>query len=525
MLKRRTRFASRARRFMQAAAPEASRPATADALAATEPWPEPDSAGAASLWLCLVLPDLPLRAVGSPAAAAAVVVSEQRRGQVVTAVNTCAMRAGIAPGMQLNAARALNPELDVRLRDSAAEQAQLAGLADWACGWTSTVSVLPPHALLLEVRGSLRLFAGLQALRRQLLEGLLARGHSALAACAPTARAALWLAQAGHQHACFDTRRLPGLLGALPLAELGWSVKVVGQLREMGVTTLAGCLRLPRQGFARRVSVECLRELDQALGRAPELLPRHRQPPAFKQHIDFAGDTESVQQIAGFGGRLLEQLGSFLRRRQALVEQLELSLGHCGLPATELKLVLRQPCAQTTYLLELLTLRLECLKLPAPVTGLTLTAAAVPHSRSAGPAVLSLPGLATPDSAEQAEQTRRFIERLQARLGQGSVHGLEVVAEHRPERAWRRSGTAKGMPRPSAADWPAARPLWLLHRPRLISPLALASSSGLERIETGWWDGRDIRRDYQTVMGPRGSRWWVYRDRRDQRWYLHGLFG
>jgi len=54
---------------------------------------------------------------------------------------------------------------------------------------------------------------------------------------------------------------------------------------------------------------------------------------------------------------------------------------------------------------------------------------------------------------------------------------------------------------------------------------ALQFISDAERIESGWWDGNDIRRDYYTVMSCSGSRLWIYQDCRDSCWYLHGLFG
>ena len=44
---------------------------------------------------------------------------------------------------------------------------------------------------------------------------------------------------------------------------------------------------------------------------------------------------------------------------------------------------------------------------------------------------------------------------------------------------------------------------------------------GPERIESGWWDGNDLRRDY-FVAQVGGAAAWVYRE--DGKWYLHGLF-
>ena len=46
---------------------------------------------------------------------------------------------------------------------------------------------------------------------------------------------------------------------------------------------------------------------------------------------------------------------------------------------------------------------------------------------------------------------------------------------------------------------------------------------GPERIETGWWYGPCIRRDYYRVETNAGW-WWVYRDLTTQDWMLHGRF-
>ncbi len=81
---------------------------------------------------------------------------------------------------------------------------------------------------------------------------------------------------------------------------------------------------------------------------------------------------------------------------------------------------------------------------------------------------------------------------------------------------------------------PLSRPLWLLHTPRPLGEIAaipqyegpLALLAGPERIESGWWDGNDIGRDYFVARNPGESLLWIYRERRDNGgWYLHGFFG
>ena len=66
-------------------------------------------------------------------------------------------------------------------------------------------------------------------------------------------------------------------------------------------------------------------------------------------------------------------------------------------------------------------------------------------------------------------------------------------------------------------------PVWcLLPRPRLDN---LELHAGPERIEAGWWDGEEARRDYFVAANARGERFWIYREHRDPAsWYLHGVF-
>ena len=64
----------------------------------------------------------------------------------------------------------------------------------------------------------------------------------------------------------------------------------------------------------------------------------------------------------------------------------------------------------------------------------------------------------------------------------------------------------------------------IVRRTGLSSRLRIVD--GPERIETGWWDGEGIARDYYMAVNPRGMRLWIFRNRsRSADWYLHGFFG
>ena len=69
------------------------------------------------------------------------------------------------------------------------------------------------------------------------------------------------------------------------------------------------------------------------------------------------------------------------------------------------------------------------------------------------------------------------------------------------------------------------RPLWLFQQPRRCAIEDYRVLAGPERIESGWWDGHDCRRDYFVVRDSGGSTLWAYREYKPEPgWYLQGLF-
>jgi protein ImuB len=67
--------------------------------------------------------------------------------------------------------------------------------------------------------------------------------------------------------------------------------------------------------------------------------------------------------------------------------------------------------------------------------------------------------------------------------------------------------------------------LWLLPHALPLRGPAPRILAGPERIESGWWDGADARRDYYVVRTREGQRAWAYLPAgASEGWMLHGWF-
>ncbi|MGH8503157.1 MAG: Y-family DNA polymerase [Gammaproteobacteria bacterium] len=498
--------------------------------AAPAPRPRPGHAAhARQLWVCTWFPALPLEAAERRATTPFAIVEGSGARRCIYMACAAASRAGVVRGMPLAQAYALCPRLNTQIRDPIAEMRRLKTLAAWANQFTPAVSLQPPQALLLEISGSLRLFGGLEKLKIELNDGLAARGAHAHIAITPTPLASLLLASQGQASEVFEPERLRSALGHLPVRALPLSPEAIRRLLSTGVRSLHDLWRLPREGLARRLGPELLDFMDRALGLQPDPRSTFHPPPRFTAGLELPWETEDADALLEATRRLLARLIEFLRAHDAGVTRLRLVLNHAQSPASRLSVGTRHATRDETHLLKLLEEHLCRLQLPAPVLALRLITTAIqPYVADSG-------GLFArqKSSAFQSNPAKQqLLERLQAHLGREAVRGLVSVADHRPEQAWSWADTGNG--RVSRMDAPGRRPLWLLPEPR---PLAarrgqpwrhgrLIITSDPERIESGWWNGRDVRRDYYIVKDIDGSRLWIYRDLRgDRSWYLHGLFG
>jgi protein ImuB len=511
------------------------------------------------LWACLLLPSLSLdvfaRALPPAEAARPFAVTTGGHYPRIVAVNAAAREAAVMPEQLVSASLALAPGIVLRDRDLKLEAAALAGVAAWATQFTPTVSLMPPDAVQVEIGGCLRLFGGLERLAAQLAHGAQDLGYSARLALAPTPLAALLFARemaARHDFTGNITDGRRGLeqgslfkaLAPLRLAHLDVAPDIVATLSAAGVTTFGRACALPREGLARRVGADFVATLDRARGLVPDPRPPFVPPPRYEGRLDLPAPVANVEALAFATNRLVHELAGWLAGHGLGVLEISLTLAHeryvgvkTGVPATTVHFALAAPAREPSHLLTVLRERLARVTLPALVEGIALASEVT--APLAGRNLGLLPG-------DEAAATVPLIDRLRARLGEDAVALVAPRAEHRPERASADSKSGIRVPVNASRNKPKGekvesdpslpafppRPVWLLSEPAPLDPLIEVQPwvlrDGPERIESGWWDGADVRRDYFIAETPRGETVWIYRDHRygidDGEWFLHGVF-
>jgi protein ImuB len=455
-------------------------------------------------WLAIHLPNWSLDVLQVSENNLPYAVVESGPQQQIHACNLAAEVLGVVPGMPLNAAYALSGKLQTVARDPQREQSELERLAEWAGRFTPRVSLEPPDGLLLEVKGSLRLFDGADALCKRALVELKAKNIHAQLSIAPTAAAALCLARSqAVSDPCiirnFEELRISLL--PLPFAQLRW----------------------------RRIRPELVRELDRMLGHAPQVRRRFVPRERFVTRYEFEMAVAHAEQLE-YGLRpMLAQLELFLRKRQAAIQALKLTLrAHAGaLPPMIVRFAALVWTQEQMW--SVLKERLFRLSLSAPVLEMGLhSSALLPLSEG-----IHSGSLFAHAAEKNPQRFLRLVEQLRARLGEQAVYGLSLKTDHRPELAWRKTKNISFAENKARQPNALTRPIWLLAAPQTMQIVysrpyyqgVVQFEQGPERIESGWWDGRDVTRDYYIARSVTGQRLWIYRERQAPHgWFLHGFF-
>lgn len=489
------------------------------------------------LWLALHLPKLALDLVahGEAVTTYPIAIAEgpaQRRS--VHAVNTLARAAGVHVGQKQSAAQAICPDLQIRLRNIDNEVEALQRLAACLYRVSAEISVRPPQGVLIEAAASRKLFgggAGVVEAVRDILADLQLDAHIGIA---PTPSGAELAARMGDGTHVLSRQALMRLIDNAPLALSALSARSCELLTGSGLRHLGEVIRLPRDALARRIGRDDMNCLDRLSGAAADRRILYQPPRRFERRMEMPAPLSNTQSLLFPLKRMLRDLSLFLIAQDAGVQTFDLHFKHEDHAASVLSIGLLHIERDADTLFELMRERLDRFTLPGATIELTLLAT---HLLPFAPAQQDLLS-ALVDSKDTPEH---LLERLRARLGDEAVHTIALHNEHRPElaskpasvqlavneaaavyRHERKNPDAEEMQRQCVA----ARPNWLLATPQPIDDRSLQLISGPERIESGWWDGGDCRRDYFIAEDRHGRRVWVFQTLgKSSAWYLHGVFG
>lgn len=472
-------------------------------------------ARAAELWLGLHCPQLPLLAAWQcdPEPPGLHAVHGYRRGRhVILQASTAALRAGVVPGQPLGTALAIAPTLVSRPFRSQAERALLEQLALGAWRASSHVVQAPPDGVLLEIAGSRRLYGSLRSLVETVCSRLEGEGLPVRIGSAPVAATARLFARHGLHAASLTAMREK--LADLPLAALALDEAQARALAGCGLDSVADLLRLPAPERARRFGPELNRHLACLEGRTPMPLVAWQPPETFRLRLELPAASSDSSALLFVLRRAVARMAHWLVVRDRALVRLHVALrredGGGNVP---LRVGLSRPGMDQARLLELLALKLENLVLPGPVEAVELRAESTGEHRPPQADLWS--------GNNRGDAWPALLDRLQARLGEDGLSGLAMRPDHRSERAWR--WVAPGTPVHCEDERP--RPAWLLPEPQPCRRERLRLEAGPERIEAGWWDGAECRRDYFIARDRHGRRLWVFHEHAGAGgWFIQGVF-
>mgnify|MGYP001355758672 FL=1 len=470
------------------------------------------------LWACILLPQLALDAVlrrhPHPEQPLALVTGPAQL-RSLHAVNAAAAAAGLAPGMRLTAAHALLRDFAMVDHEPAGEARVQRFLAAWAYRHSSLVSAQWPSAIVLEAQASFRLFGPWPRFERRLRHELEQLGFRHRIALAPTPRAARVLAGLRDGMAVSEAAALPALLDTVPVRRGLLPDDAGTRLRRMGIERLGQLRALPGDALRRRFGQALVEHLQRLYGQAEDRLEYYLPPEHFDERVELGYEVDSHTALLFPLRRLVGDLCTYLSIRDGGVQRFVLRLEH-EQGHSDVEVGLLAPERSASMLFELARGRLERVEIARPVVGMRLLARHLP------PFVPAVQDLFAQRSAQTLDWPQ-LRERLRARLGDEAVYRVAPQGDPRPERAWRRVpaegvGIAAAPPRPP-------RPSWLLPEPVPLHDPRLRVLSGPERLESGWWDGDDVRRDYYVVETGRGQRAWAFLPAGQRSgWMLHGWF-
>ena len=476
------------------------------------------------LWLCFKLERLSLEIFPEHVEKSiALAVASDNPYPTILIGNRKAEKMGIKPGMTTSLAYEIAPSMIIYKRKTNEELEKIKEIAKWALQFTSMVTISKPNVLLLEIGGSIKLFKSATRIINKIKYGLKGMGFEATIAVAPTPLGAQYFTECGIEAQITNQKDLSSALERLPISVLEDCPKSVSLMSEMGIHYIRDLNNIPKVGIIRRFGMALIRNLEKAYGHMPDPQETFKPKECFQSQINLPYFIKETENLLILIQEPLLQMYEYLLARNIGLIKLAIIVKSENKEETTIIISLTQPTRDIKHINYLIKERLRQIQISEPFD--TFSLKVIEES--------SLPSVTKPILSPKSpfkDEKNQIIETLRTRLGHDALYSLRPHADFRPEMAWHQTEPGDNSYISSAR---AYRPFWLLAKPRIIKKRngipwiksELLIIDGPEKIESGWWDNKDIRRDYFIATNSRGSQFWIYREcEKPETWFLHGIF-
>ena len=397
--------------------------------------------------------------------------------------------------------------------------------------------------------------------------------HFAPLECAEAAPDAASILTALEEPLLVPVEETASALAPLPPAALRLADDASLLLGELGIKRVEQLAALPRETLLARFGPLVLLRLDQAVGAAAEAIVARAVPAEWTFEWLLEHPTGRREMIEWTVEQLIQRVCQSLARGRRGVLRLACRFIPEHGTAVEFVVGLYRPSASERHVGELVRLKLEAVRFREPLVAIRLQVLALDRLEFQQQEFFAdLEG----QHRDAPRELAALVDRLSNRLGSHAVVRPWLLAGAQPEfacqyqpiaslparrgkRGTRPPKKSKSKSRPSplggenrelrgqspdtpAAPQPGDRPLWLEPQPQALAVISVAPEGppvkfrlsgedhriqrtwGPERIETGWWRTRCIRRDYYQVETQTGDRYWLYRELNSGQWFFQGTF-
>jgi protein ImuB len=482
-----------------------------------------------------------------------------------------AQRAGVRPMMPLPVARALTPEDHTYSEpfDPIRDADALTNLTVWCLKFSplvgldtelhkaklqnelSTLSSLH-YGITIDLTGTERIHKDLTTFSHTIHNTF---KNTARVALAPTIGGAWALSRTG-QTSPSVALSLPALKDAvyeLPVYALRIDRAVVTLLHDVGIYTIGQLLELPRHSLASRFGKHTVYRLSQLLGAIEERFYTVTPTKRYIQQKVFEPPLVHRRAITLAIEHLFTTLLQSLKRDHATAQLFSLTLTDTGSNTIRKELPLASASNDPCHLAAIMQPIIDSLNFCGELREILLEAHNIVSTHQQQHSFTSDTQY---DSHVIQRSYNELLNSFTVRIGKDRITRAHCTHSHIPENSFSyRSALDEKTPhrhaytihQPPVVYGLRERPPVLFATPEPITTIAMLpdkppswirwrnttlsiiSGMGPERIAPEWWRGdlqRDTfsERDYFTIQDTSGRWLWVFREQRNQAWFIHGVW-